>query len=98
MINWYKGFLTGRKQRVRLQQELGSWLDVTKGGPHGTDYGPVFFLVYLSDLECQSVFNMLVKYADDCPLVVKKYKGLPDTARAEVENIQEWCNRNANKH
>ena len=36
IINWIRDFLTERKQRVKLSNELSNWRNVSGGVPQGT--------------------------------------------------------------
>ena len=67
ILSWLKSFLTGRKQRVRINNELSDWCDVTSGVPQGTIIGPVAFLIYINDIS-KNVKSNCKLYADDCVL------------------------------
>ena len=43
-------FLTNRKHRVVLNGQNSSLADIKVGVPQGSNLGPLFFLLYLSDL------------------------------------------------
>jgi hypothetical protein len=52
VFKWIKYFLTGRKQRVKLNQNSCSdWADISAGVPQGTKLGPWLFIIMISDLK-----------------------------------------------
>jgi hypothetical protein len=45
VLKWIKDFLTGRKQRVKLNQNSYSdWADISAVVPQGTKFGPWLFI------------------------------------------------------
>ena len=50
LINMLNDFLSNRKQRVVLNVQCSSWVDIWAGVPQGFIPGPLLFLIYVNDL------------------------------------------------
>ena len=66
-LRWFRSFLVGRKQRVRIENTLSDYTDVMFGVPQGSVLGPVLFNIYT-----RSLYSLISKegfvtsgYADD---------------------------------
>ena len=90
-------FLSGRKQRVRVDGSCSSFTDVVSGVPQGSVLGPLLFILYTSDM-FDLVSNHLISYADDTTL----YAVIPratercvvaDSLNRDLECISDWCSR-----
>ena len=83
IIEWIKNFLSGRKQRVRVDGEFSSWADVLSGIPQGSILGPLLFIIFINDLVDFSENNLkLYLFADDAKL----YRHIKDVS--DVDNLQ----------
>ena len=67
LLEWCSDYLSNRTQRVVIDGNCSSWLNILSGVPQGSILGPLFFVIFISDLpEVVSVGNTLAMYADDC--------------------------------
>jgi hypothetical protein len=55
----------------------------------GSVIGPHAFIVYIADLKARGITNTIIKYADDCTLLVPEMCDV--TAEDELAHIKMWC-------
>jgi len=62
-LRWIKGWLSGRRQRVVINGQYSSWIDVLSGVPQGSVLGPLLFVIFINDIDELLGCNIL-KFAD----------------------------------
>jgi hypothetical protein len=65
ILDWVTGFLTGRRQRVRVRGTHSEWSPVVSGIPQGSVLGPLLFVLYVNDLPQITDASKIFLFADD---------------------------------
>ena len=63
--NWFKTFLTGRTQRVRIGSHTSTPLNLTSGVPQGGILSPMIFTIFGADMELWVDHSTIFNYADN---------------------------------
>ena len=88
MAQW----LTNRRQRVVVDGEVSSWKSFLSGMPQGSVLGPIFFLVYINDLE-EGVTGKILKFADDTNCLEKRSKLDKTKLQDDIDKLVMWSER-----
>ena len=64
VIDWFRSYIHGRRQRIRVEDTLSSWCDVTAGVPQGGVLSPLLFSLFIHSItsDLSSSYHL---YADD---------------------------------
>ena len=94
VVTWVKEFLSGRTQRVRVEEQLSEEVRVTSGVPQGSVLGPLLFLAYINDI-WRNMESTIRLFADDCVIYRKiiKTKDM-DILQKDLDRLGEWADEN----
>ena len=97
VLKWCMNYLSNRYQCTFANGKKSELLPVTCGVPQESVLGPLFFLVYVNDIQ-EAVTNCGIKlYADDTVLYQSGVNGLEANTKLQgsVNLFKEWCDTNA---
>ena len=64
-IKLIQSYLSGRFQRVKCNGKVSDWLPLRCGAPQGSLLGPLFFNIFVNDVNYSAGSSSLRLYADD---------------------------------
>ena len=67
-LNFFKSYLTNRKQCVIVDGVKSDFLDVKAGVPQGSRLGPLLFIIYINDI-INDIESDIMIFADDTTLL-----------------------------
>ncbi len=79
-----------RKQRVMVNGNPSSWVDVISGVPQGSVLGPVLFVIFINDMP-EQIKSFLSLFADDAKLYAKSSTPEQQSIiQEDLSNLQSW--------
>ena len=66
---WFKSYLSGRTQSVKINNTISSEKDISFGVPQGSIIGPILFLIFVNDMAQIATGCSLVQFADDSQFI-----------------------------
>jgi retron-type reverse transcriptase len=94
-LNFFRSYLSNRKQRIKADGVKSEFKTVMTGVPQGSIIGPLLFLIYVNDLPLQTI-SEIDMYADDSTLhkTGKNLQEIQMQLQSDLTIIQNWCCNN----
>ena len=91
-LNWFRSYLSNRKQYVFLNGESSDLQDITCGVPQGSVLGPLLFLLYINDLPNVSSILQFYLFADDTNIYyeAENLNNLEVVINNELKKLHTW--------
>ena len=94
---WFKNYLTNRKQYVSYNHVNSSYENVNCGVPQGSILGPLLFVIYMNDICNSSKLLSFILFADDTTVFYSDHSidNMVNVLNNELSEICNWfkCNK-----
>jgi len=91
LLNWFKSYLSERRQRVVIEGNRSQVFDIKAGVPQGSILGPILILTFINDI-VNEIFCNIKLFADDTSLyiVVEDEYASAELLNSDIEKIHQW--------
>ena len=91
-LEWFKSYLSNRKQFVEYNNSKSSLKEITCGVPQGSILGPLLFLLYVNDISNVSKILHFILFADDTNIFLsdQNVDSLISIANNELCKLTKW--------
>ena len=89
-LNWFKSYLKGRIQRVKLNNVSSEWEEIVCGVPQGSILGPLLFIIYVNDMPLVCRHLEAILFADDTNLSAIGIQCAD--IKEDIKKINDWLN------
>lgn len=95
-LNWFKSYMSNRKQRVNYNNNLSEAKIVPIGLAQGTQLSVCFFLLYVNDIVKVVNYGKMYLFADDAVIIVtnKNINEAFNQMNSDLKNVYKWLNQN----
>ena len=95
-LQWFKNYLTGRKQYVLYNNTQSSKQYITCGVPQGSVLGPLLFLIYINDTPNCLKHSKSIVFADDTTIFAScnNMNTLYNNMNDDLANLINWFKAN----
>jgi len=95
-LKWVKSYFSNRLQFVGYNGHVSSRNNISCGVPQGSILGPLFFLLYINDINNASKILQLILFADDTNVFLshKDADCLANILNTELNKLSIWFRAN----
>ena len=93
---WFKSYLSGRKQYVSISGHDSDVKAIEVGVPQGSVLGPLLFLIYINDMHNAIKYSTTRHFADDTNLLIKgkNLKQMKKHLNYDLDQLCDWLKAN----
>ena len=95
-LQWFRSYLSDRKQYVSVNGSNSNLLQISCGVPQGSVLGPLLFLLYINDLPNVSKKLKFYLFADDTNIYCESsdLSNLIKIVNRELRSVKKWLDAN----
>lgn len=95
-LNILETYLLQRKQKVKIGNSFGDFLNISSGVPQGSILGPLFFNIFINDIFYLKLYGKIQLYADDMAIVYNNanLNRLFQEMQMDLDLINLWLSNN----
>ena len=95
-LMYINSYLTGRKQRTKVNNSFSTWADIITGVPQGSILGPLLFNIYINDIFYFITEINVANYADDnTPYAINEsIENIINILESNSSTLIKWFNDN----
>ena len=95
-FNWFKSYLSNRKQYCQVNDHLSNPLKMICGKPQGSILGPLLFLIYVNDFPNCLKYTKCNMFADDTQIDASSnnIESIANSLNEDLANVSEWMKAN----
>ena len=90
VLNWIEDWLKGRKQRVRVEDELSEWIEVLSSVVQGSVLGGILFDIFIDDIDDAAMEALVWKFTDDTKASEDDCKRMQEIIDSLAAWAQKW--------
>jgi hypothetical protein len=94
LLNWFKSYLSNRKQCVVLGTTKSDFLSPNAGVPQGSVLGPLLFLIYINDIQ-DIIDTNLRQFADDASAfhIYRSFQDVMTFLVPDLDSLHIWSKK-----
>ena len=95
-LEWFRSYLSNRKQYVSYKGIDSTLSDITCGVPQGSVLGPLLFIIYTNDLPNALIHSRSILFADDTTIFYSSpnIHIVFENIKQDLANLTEWFRAN----
>ena len=96
VLEWFKNYLSNRKQFVYYNSSKSECKDIICGVPQGSILGPLLFILYINDITNTSSILDFILFADDTTILYSsdKIESKINLVNNELKEVSNWFKAN----
>jgi len=97
VVEWFRSYLSDRKQAVKGSAIMSQWKEIKRGVPQGSTLSSLLFSLFINSITKDLKYCRFMLYADDLQVYIHSDVGQIEYAIAclnsDIDVICNWCKR-----